>query len=258
MAAETSHLVTVEHAEGYIVLTVEHPPVNAISLGVIEGLRSALEDTANDTGVRAVIITGSGPRFFGAGADVTEFQTAGPESIAEGQALTLVIQNLRVPVIAAVNGIALGGGCEIALACDIRLCSTAARFGQPEVNLGIIPGWGGTQRLPRLVGLARALPMLYTGEPIDAQQALDWGLVSEVAEPERLLDIARELAAKIATKAPLAIAATKTAIAQGVDRPVNKGMEIERREFIRVFSSADAREGVAAFLDKRAPVWTGR
>jgi enoyl-CoA hydratase len=164
-----------------------------------------------------------------------------------------------VPLIAAVNGIALGGGCELALACDIRIASSTARFGQPEINLGIIPGWGGTQRLPRLIGATRAMPLLLTGDPIDARTALEWGLVSAVHEPADLLDAARTLAGKIATKAPLAVQATKRAVHSGAAAAtIAEALEVERREFVAVFGSEDAKEGVTAFLAKRAPEWTGR
>ena len=250
--------VRVDRREGYLLLTIDHPPANAISRAVIAGLRDGIQRTHDDPGLRCVVITGSGTRFFAAGADIKEFREAGGEAISEGQRLTLEIEGLRVPVIAAVNGIALGGGCEIALACDIRIAARSARFGQPEINLGIIPGWGGTQRLPRLIGRSRAMPLLYTGEQISAEQALEWGLVSQVVDPGELEQAAAALASAIASKAPLAVAATKAAVAVGLDKPIAKGLEDERQEFVHVFKSDDAVEGVAAFLDKRAPVWKGR
>jgi enoyl-CoA hydratase len=169
------------------------------------------------------------------------------------------MERCPVPLVAAVNGIAFGGGCELAMACDLRIAAANARFGQPEINLGIIPGWGGTQRLPRLVGTGRAMAMLLTGDPIDARTALEWGLVSAVVEPAELLDAARTLAGKIATRAPLAAQATKRAVRNGAAAAsIAEALEVERQEFVAVFGSEDAREGVTAFLAKRAAEWTGR
>jgi enoyl-CoA hydratase len=252
--------VRVEREGAVALITIDHPPANAISRAVIAGLREAVAQIgAPGSGVGAAILTGQGERFFAAGADVTEFQSAGGDTIAGGQTLTLEMERCPVPLIAAVNGVAFGGGCELALACDVRLAATTARFGQPEINLGIIPGWGGTQRLPRIVGLGRAMPLLLTGEPVDAGTALEWGLVSAVVEPAELLSAARALAEKIASKAPLAVRATKRAVVQGLDRPgVAEALQVERGEFVGLFGSEDAAEGVAAFLAKRAPKWRGR
>ena len=237
-------------------LTIAHPPANAISSAVIAGLRQAL-DEAIEQDCRAVVITGDGDRFFAAGADVTEFATNGEETIGSGLGITREIELARMPVIAAINGICFGGGCEIALACDIRIASTTAKLGQPEIKLGIIPGWGGTQRLPRLIGRGPATHLLLSGEPIDAQRALALGLVSEVVEPADLAAKAMAVAEMIAGQAPLAVAATKRAIVEGLERPLREALEIEHGEFSRVFNSADAREGVTAFLEKRSPKWTG-
>ena len=252
--------VRVDREGAVAVLTIDHPPANAISRAVISGLRDAVAEIGRpESGVRVAVLTGQGEKFFAAGADVTEFQTLGLDNIAAGQALTLEMERCSVPLIAAVNGIAFGGGCELALACDVRIASTTARFGQPEINLGIIPGWGGTQRLPRLIGATRAMPLLLTGEPLDARTALEWGLVSAVHEPGELLDAARSLAGKIAGKAPLAVQATKRAVHHGAaTATIAEALEVERREFVSVFGSEDAKEGVTAFLAKRAPEWTGR
>jgi enoyl-CoA hydratase/carnithine racemase len=168
------------------------------------------------------------------------------------------MEHSRLPVVAAVNGIAFGGGCELTLACDVRIASSSARFGQPEIKLGIIPGWGGTQRLPRLIGRAAAIQLLFTGDPIDAARALAIGLVSRVVEPDTLLGAARDVASRFAAQSPLALAATKRALADGLDRPLAEGLEAERREFVGLFTSEDAREGITAFLEKRAPAWKGR
>jgi len=252
--------VHVDREGAVALLTIDHPPANAVSRAVIAGLRQAVAEIGGEgSGVRAAILTGAGERFFAAGADIKEFQSAGAENIADGQTLTLEMERCPVPLIAAVNGVAFGGGCELAMACDVRIAATSARFGQPEINLGIMPGWGGTQRLPRLIGAGRALPLLLTGDPIDAQTALQFGLVTAVVEPGELLDAARALAAKIAGRAPLAVAASKRAVLQGLDRPsMAEALAVERQEFTALFTSEDAVEGVAAFLDKRAPEWKGR
>ncbi len=239
-------------------VTIDHPPANAISRAVITGVTQALNDAEGDENCRALILTGAGPKFFAAGADISEFGSEGGDNIATGQQLTLAMERSRLPIVAAVNGIAFGGGCELTLACDVRIASSTARFGQPEIRLGIIPGWGGTQRLPRLIGRTAAIELLLSGDPIDAARALELGLVSRVVEPETLLDAARDIASRYAAQAPLALAATKRAIAEGLDRPLTTGLEAERREFVELFSSQDATEGISAFLEKRPPSWTGR
>jgi enoyl-CoA hydratase len=245
--------------EGSVALaTIDRPPANAISQAVVEGLRGALAEAAGDGGLRALVITGAGTRFFAAGADVSEFPTAGGAVAASGQQLTLELERSPLVTIAAVNGVAFGGGCELALACDLRIAARGARFGQPEINLGILPGWGGTQRLVRIVGLGRAMPLLLSGDPIDADAALAAGLVSQVVDGGELRAAALSLGERLAAKAPLAVAATKRAVHEGMSLPLAEALEVERREFARLFESADAREGVSAFLEKRQPVWTGR
>ncbi len=242
-------------------LTIDHPPANALSQGVLEGLEAAFARVAAEPSLRAAVVTGAGERFFVAGADITEFISQGPEGtrdkIAQGQQLTLDMARQPYPILAAINGFALGGGLELAMACDLRVASRNARMGQPEILLGIIPGWGGTQRLPRLVGPGRALELLLGGEQIDAERALEWGLVNRVVEPGQLRAAAQELAELLASRPPLAVAAIKRALAGGLDRPLPDGLAAELREFDLTFRSADAGEGINAFLEKRPPKWSG-
>jgi enoyl-CoA hydratase len=250
--------VRVDRDDAIAVITIDHPPANAISRAVVAGITEAFDAADADPSCRGVILTGAGPKFFAAGADITEFGSEGGDNIARGQALTQRMERSRLPVVAAVNGIAFGGGCELTLACDVRIASSNARFGQPEIKLGIIPGWGGTQRLPRLIGRTAAIDLLLSGDPVDAARALELGLVSQVVDPDALLDTAHAVVARFAAQAPLALAATKRAIADGLDRPLSEGLEAEKREFTALFSTDDAREGITAFLEKRPPQWTGR
>ncbi len=250
--------VRVDRDGGIAIVTIDHPPANAISRAVILGITEAFSEAEADQTCRGLVLTGAGPKFFAAGADVSEFGSEGPDSIAMGQELTLAMERSRLPVVAAVNGIAFGGGCELTLACDVRIASTAARFGQPEIKLGIIPGWGGTQRLPRLIGRRAAIELLFTGDPVDSNRALELGMVSQVVQPDELLSTAVSVARKFGEQAPLALAATKRTIAEGLDRPLTEGLQTERREFVGLFATEDAREGITAFLEKRAPSWTGR
>ncbi|MHB1501467.1 MAG: enoyl-CoA hydratase/isomerase family protein [Candidatus Dormibacteria bacterium] len=242
-------------------LIVDHPPANALNRDVLAGLRSGLREFEEDPAVRAAVVTGAGDRFFVAGADIGEFVSDGPdrtrEKIADGQRLTLEMERSRLPLVAAVNGFALGGGLELAMACDLRIASRTARMGQPEILLGIIPGWGGTQRLPRLVGRGRALELLFSGDQIAADRALELGLVNLVVEPEGLGEEAQSLAERIGQRAPLAVAAIKRAVADGLDHPLQAGLDAELGEFDATFRSADAQEGIAAFLAKRPPHWSG-
>jgi enoyl-CoA hydratase len=249
--------VRIEREGAVAIATIDHPPANAINGDVVAGLGQALTDSENDDSCRALVITGAGPKFFSAGADITAF-AGGPEAIGEALQLTLRLERSRLPVLAAINGIAFGGGCELSLACDIRIASANARFGQPEIKLGIIPGWGGTQRLPRLIGRARATELLLTGEPIDAERALQIGLVAEVVAPEDLAAVTRRWAELLASRAPLALAATKRALHDGSHLPTADALQVEQREFAGLFSTEDAAEGISAFLQKRTPEWKGR
>jgi len=242
-------------------MTIDHPPANALNREVLDGLRRSLRELEGDEEVRAAVITGAGDRFFVAGADIGEFQTDGPDAarskIADGQLLTLEMERSRLPLVAAVNGFALGGGLELAMACDLRVASRTARLGQPEILLGIIPGWGGTQRLPRLLGRGAALGLLLSGDQIDADRALELGLLNSVVDQDSLLSEAQNLAAKLASQAPLATAAIKRAVAEGLDRPLDEALAIELREFDQTFRSRDAAEGISAFTEKRKAKWAG-
>ena len=258
MATVLHDTVRIEHRGPVTVVAIAHPPANAISAAVIAGIREAVQAAVASDDCRVLVITGDGERFFAAGADVSEFATSGAAGILAGQKLTSEIEDCRLPVIAAVNGMAFGGGCEIALSCDLRFASSNARFGQPEIKLGIIPGWGGTQRLPRLIGRTAAMELLLTGDPIDAERALALGLVNAVVAPGELQDKVFELADRVASQAPLAVAAIKRAVHAGIDVHILDALDAERVEFTRVFDTQDAREGVTAFLEKRPPAWRGR
>lgn len=250
-----TEVVHCQHHDAQLVITIDHPPANAISQEVIRQLRAAIV-VAPD--VRVIIITATGNKFFAAGADVKEFRDANVDVAASGQQLTMEMEALSTPIIAAINGIALGGGCEIALACDIRIAADHVRFGQPEINLGIIPGWGGTQRLPRITGRGRAMPLLLSGEHITAATALEIGLVTQVVPGNQLMETAHHMAEQLSHQAPLAVAAIKRAVMRGADHPMDRALDVEKHEFRHVFSSADAREGISAFVEKRMPQWTGK
>jgi enoyl-CoA hydratase len=221
----------------------------------------ALDGLSRDAEVRAVVVTGAGDKAFVAGADISEFEGRTPVQQYRVMKLPTVfdaVERCPKPVIAAVNGYCLGGGMELALACDIRVASSAARFGQPEVNLGIIPGGGGTQRLPRIVGLGAALKLILTGEMISAEEALRLGLVEEVVPPEQLLGRALALAETIAAKSPVAVSAAKEATRDALSLPLADGLKLETALFQLCFASEDKVEGVRAFLEKRAANFPGR
>src|SRR5271169_6585823 len=254
------HLETKNHI-AYI--TIDRPKVlNALSMATMDELRQAFAAVKDDAEVRVVILTGAGEKAFVAGADISELSQHSPVSAKEythrGQAVVDSIENLGKPVIACINGFALGGGCELALACTMRLASETARLGQPEVKLGLIPGYGGTQRLPRLVGQSAALKMLLTGEIIGAAEALRIGLVDEVVPAARLMERAEGLAMTIVGMAPLAIAGCMEAVRWGGELGLVAGTDVEAEIFGRLCGTADKSEGTKAFLEKRPPVWTGQ
>jgi enoyl-CoA hydratase len=246
-------------------VTIDRPAaLNAIDVATMRELADVFEGFSQDPALRAVIVTGAGDKAFVAGADVQALAGMSEDDARAfselGHRVGDRIESLAVPVIAAVNGYALGGGCELALACDFIYASDTARFGQPEVKLGAIPGFGGTQRLMRRVGIARARELLFTGETIDAGEALRIGLCNRVFEGTRLLQEARRTANAIAAAAPLAVAHVKRAVRGGADRPLSEAHQIETELFAGLFSTADLREGMRAFLakDKQLPKWQGR
>src|SRR5215510_8638891 len=244
-------------------VTVNRPKVlNALNMATMEELRSAFHGIKNDKDIRVVIFTGSGEKAFIAGADIGELSkhdaVSGKEYTHKGQSVLDLIENLGKPVIACINGFALGGGCEIAMACTMRLASENAKLGQPEVKLGIIPGYGGTQRLPRLVGTGLAMQMLLTGEMISAQEAHRIGLVNEVLPGDKLVSRAEEIATKIITNAPLAIQYCMEAVNQGINMTLPEGLFLEATLFGICCASEDKKEGTTAFLEKRAANFQGR
>jgi enoyl-CoA hydratase len=243
-------------------ITVNRPDrLNALNEKTISALETAFREDAMQDAIRVVIISGAGDRAFVAGADISEIKELDSLKAHEygrrGHQLMERIQQLGKPVIASINGYALGGGCELALACTIRLAASNASLGLPEINLGLIPGFGGTQRLARLIGAGRALHMTLSGEMISAQQALDWGLVSGLYEPKRLDTAVDKLANKLASSAPLAMRAIIDSINQGLDLPLDSGLHIEANRFAMCFSTKDMQEGTSAFLQKRKPVFKG-
>jgi enoyl-CoA hydratase len=244
------------------VVTLDRPKaLNALNAATLAELESAFEELAGDGGIRVVLLTGTGGRAFAAGADIRELAAlAGEEGRAfalRGQAILRRIETLGKPVIACVQGFALGGGCELAMACSLRLASDDAKFGQPEVKLGIIAGYGGTQRLPRVVGRGAGLKLLLTGTIIDAHEALRIGLVDEVVPAAELMTRGEALAAEIAANAPLALTETLRAVDEGLSLPLDLALLREATRFGALCSTADKVEGTSAFLEKRIPAWKG-
>lgn len=239
------------------VLTVERPEaLNAMNLDLLRELSQVIDQIEVDDEIRVLVITGAG-RAFIAGADIGHMSTMSPHQAREwsrlGQATLGKLEKLQKPVIAAINGYALGGGTELALACDIRVASEKAVFGQPEVALGMIAGFGGTQRLPRLIGAGKAKEMLFSGDRYDAQAAYDMGLVNKVVPAEELLAYCLDLAKRIASRGPQAVRLTKEAIDHGQDLTLEKGLKVEQDLYALIFTTEEPREGCGAFLEKREP-----
>lgn len=254
--------IRLEKSGSIAVITIDRPKVlNALNAPAFAELDSALDDLAQDPAVRSALLKGAGERAFVAGTDIRELATVeageGKAYSLRGHAVFRKIETLGKPVIACVRGFALGGGCELAMACTFRIAADDAKFGQPEVKLGVIPGYGGSQRLPRLVGRGTAMKLLLTGATIDAQEALRIGLVDEVVPAAELMNRGRALAAEIAAQGPLAISEAMKAVDEGLELSLDLALLREAERFGHVCDTADKAEGVAAFLEKRAPSWKG-
>jgi enoyl-CoA hydratase len=248
--------VTLEKEGSIAVVTINRPKaLNALNSETLKDIETVIDELADDDAIFAVIVTGSGEKAFVAGADITEMKDlnvmAGRKFGILGNRVFRKLENLEKPVIAAVNGFALGGGCELSMACDIRIASTKAKFGQPEVGLGITPGFGGTQRLARIVGTGMAKEMIYTGKIINAEEAFRIGLVNKIVEPDKLMDEARALAKTIAMQAPIAVRLCKSAINRGMQCDIDTAIAYESEAFGECFSTEDQKEGMTAFTEKR-------
>ena len=255
-------LVRYERRGAVAVLTIDHPPVNVLSAAVLDALTEALARAGADLAARAVVLHGAAERAFAAGANIREMAPMGAEAAhvhgGRGQGVTTAIEALPLPVIAAVHGSCLGGGCEIAMACDFIVASDDAKFGQPEINLGVMPGWGGTRRLPRRIGAAQARAWVLTGRPVTATEARDQGLVLEVVPRAELLTAAMRLAEELASKPAIAMAAAKFALQRAIDPHIAEGLAYELRLWSELFETPDQKEGMAAFLEKRPAAFEGR
>lgn len=254
--------VLLEKEERIAILSINRPKaMNALNNETLLEIKRAIEEIKADPSVDVVIITGAGKAFV-AGADISFMQNLtaieGRAFGALGQEVFRMIEAIEKPVIAAVNGFALGGGCELAMCCDFRIASTSAKFGQPEVGLGITPGFGGTQRLPRLVGPGMAKQLLYTADIIDAVEALRIGLVNSVVEPEELMEYVKKIAKRIASKAPVAVRLCKVAAGEGMQVDIDRSMTIEADVFGLCFATTDQKEGMTAFVEKRKAQFTGK
>lgn len=256
--------ILVEREDNFAMVTINRPQVlNALSVATIDELLCAVDDLDADEGIRAIIVTGAGEKAFVAGADINELRAlaepvAARQHSEQGQRLLFKLEAMDKPVIMAINGYALGGGCELAMAGDIRLAAENAQFGQPEINLGIIPGYGGTQRMARLAGEGTAKMLVFTGERIGAGEALRIGLVDKVVPAAELMETAKALARTLASKAPIAISQAKRAIHNGLQMDLQRGCTYETSQFALLFSTEDRVEGMAAFLEKRKPQFRGK
>jgi enoyl-CoA hydratase len=260
---EQFKLIQIELEPPLARITLNRPEkLNALNQALLRELMMALPSVLTGTGVRALVLTGAGEKAFAAGADISELAELEPATAQalsqRGSGFMHALEHLPVPVIAAINGFALGGGLELALACTVRIASENAKLGQPEVKLGIIPGYGGTQRLARIVGESRALEMILTGEPIPASEALRIGLVSRVVPQAELLATADAIARQIASNAPQAVRWAKQAVQTGASLPIEAGSQLESSLFSLCTGTADMKEGTRAFLEKRAPVFQGK
>ena len=249
-----SEIVLVEKEGSLALITLNRPEkLNALDYALIDQLMEVLDAIEDDDGTRAIVLTGAGNRAFSSGADIACFAA----SVRRGQRLTARIETFPKPIIAAVNGLAHGGGCEITEAAPLAIASDRAEFCKAEINLGFAPPFGGTQRLPRLIGRKRALRMILTAEPITASEACALGLVNDVVPHERLLEAAFALAHKIAGKSPLAVAACLASVTRGINVPIDEGLAIEANHFARMVPTRDIEEGLSAWLERRKPQFTG-
>ncbi len=256
--AEPNVLVERDGRVGVVVMN-RPKQLNALSGELMDAVVGALEELDADPEIRAIVLAGS-DRAFAAGADINELRDGTPVTLYENRRIDRwdAIRDLRTPVVAAVSGFCLGGGCELAMLCDLIVASETARFGQPEINLGVLPGAGGTQRLTRAVGKAVAMDMILTGRMLDAREALAFGLVARVVAKERWLDEAKRAAAAIAAKGPISVRLAKEAVDKAFEAPLAVGVEFERRAFYLARASDDATEGLSAFIEKRPPDFKGR
>ncbi|MBN1504438.1 MAG: enoyl-CoA hydratase/isomerase family protein [Candidatus Eisenbacteria bacterium] len=255
--------IVVEKKEGIATITISRPKVlNALNVATMDELRDAVLDIRQDDSIGVMIITGGGEKAFVAGADIREFLEFSPEAARRfaqsGQHVFRLIETMGKPSIAAVNGFALGGGCELAMSCTMRVASDSAKFGQPELNLGVIPGYGGTQRLTRIVGRAAALELILSGRFISAQEAAGMGLVNKVTQPENLMHTCQEMAKVFLSKGALAIRYAMEAVDQGLQGTIDEGCEVEANFFGLCFATEDMKEGVKAFLEKREAKFQGK
>ena len=247
--------------DGVALVVIDRPKVlNALDFGLIAALTDVLEALDRDPACRVVVITGAGERAFAAGADIAELAAQTPTTLTADDHFHRWerIKRVRKPLIAAVRGFALGGGCELAMTCDMIVAAEDAQFGQPEIRLGVMPGAGGTQRLTRAIGKAKAMEMVLTGRNMGAREAEAHGLVTSVVPSEATVPAALELATRVAAMPPLAVLAAKAAVNRAEELPLEAGLEFERRNFYLLFASEDQREGMAAFTEKRQPLWKGR
>ena len=262
MTDSYSTLLIERHADGYAVVTLNRPEaLNALNSALFRDLSDFLDAVEHDDSVRCLILTGSGDKAFAAGADIKEMSDQTYADMYKANFFSLGhdrITRFRKPIIAAVNGFALGGGCELAMLCDFIVASEKAKFGQPEINLGVAPGIGGSQRLTRLVGKSKAMDMMLTARMMDAAEAERAGLASRVVPHETLLDEVRKIAAKIASQSPLAVMANKEMVNAALETTLTQGVQFERRLFHSLFAFEDQKEGMAAFVEKRKPNFTGR
>jgi enoyl-CoA hydratase len=254
---------TEKPAPGVVLLTIDRQDaLNALDLPTLTELRDLLSELADDPETRVVVLTGAGEKAFAAGADIKYMSGLGVDEAkawgALGHETARLLETMPKPTIAAINGFALGGGCELAIACDLRYAARTAKIGQPEINLGIIPGWGGTQRMARTTTLGYAKELIYTGRVVDADEAERHGLVNAVFEPSELLEKTMEVASLLASKSPVALAAAKAASNRALSGDHRENLDSEASDFGELFASEDAREGMTAFVEKREPVFVGR